>query len=142
MNLATEGKINLLVIFIRFVTQSKLSLIFTKTLLFPHKAACFSNKPRGAYKNADGNSKFHITKLNPWKLTFWKQRIMAEDKIKVSVTLANEYKFEDKNFIILIFQSPVLILRYRSNHQRHSMKKGVLKNFTKFTEKHLCKSLF
>ena len=67
---------------------------------------------------------------------------MAEDKIEVSVTLANEYKFEAKNVIILIFQSPVLILRYRSNHQRHSMKKGVLKNFTKLTEKHLCKSLF
>ena len=30
----------------------------------------------------------------------------------------------------------------RSSHQRCSMKKGVLKNFTKFTGKHLCQSLF
>ena len=29
----------------------------------------------------------------------------------------------------------------RSSHQRCSMKKGVLRNFAKFTEKHLCQSL-
>ena len=56
----------MLVTFIqRFVTQSQLSLIFTKTLLFPHKTAYFSNNSHNAYKNADGNSKFNITKLNP-----------------------------------------------------------------------------
>ena len=31
---------------------------------------------------------------------------------------------------------------YRSSHQRCSMKKGVLRNFTKFPGKHLCQSLF
>ena len=30
----------------------------------------------------------------------------------------------------------------RSSHQRCSIKKSVLKNFTKFTGKHLCQSLF
>ena len=30
----------------------------------------------------------------------------------------------------------------RSSHQKCSMKKDVLKNFTKFTGKHLCQSLF
>ena len=30
----------------------------------------------------------------------------------------------------------------RSSQQRCSMKKGVLRNFTKFTGKHLCQSLF
>ena len=30
----------------------------------------------------------------------------------------------------------------RSNHQRCSVKKGVLRNFAKFTGKHLCQSLF
>ena len=30
----------------------------------------------------------------------------------------------------------------RSSYQRCSMKKGVLRSFTKFTEKHLCQSLF
>ena len=66
MNLEIEGKISLLVTFIqRFVTQSKLSLIFTKTLLFPHTTAYFSNNSHNVYKNADDNTKFNITKLNP-----------------------------------------------------------------------------
>ena len=30
----------------------------------------------------------------------------------------------------------------RSSHQRCSLKKGVLKNFAKFTERHMCQSLF
>ena len=30
----------------------------------------------------------------------------------------------------------------RSSHQRYSARKGVLRNFTKFTEKHLCQRLF
>ena len=33
-------------------------------------------------------------------------------------------------------------LAYRSSHQRCSIKKGVLRNFPKFTGKHLCQSLF
>ena len=106
MNLETEDKINLLVTFIqRFVTQSKLSLIFTKTAYY------FSDSSHDALKNAD-NSKFHITKLNPWKLTFWKQPIRAEDEIEVSVILANKYKVKAKNFIIPIFYFPVSFLLY------------------------------
>ena len=31
---------------------------------------------------------------------------------------------------------------YRSSHQRCSLRKGVLRNFAKFTGKHLCQSLF
>ena len=31
---------------------------------------------------------------------------------------------------------------FRSSHQRSSMKKGVLRNFAKFTGKYLCQSLF
>ena len=31
---------------------------------------------------------------------------------------------------------------YRSSHRRCSMQKGVLRNFTKFTGKYLCQSLF
>ena len=66
MNLETEGKISLLVTYIqRFVTQCKLSLIFTKRLLLPRKTAYFSNNSHNANKNADGNSKFNINKLNP-----------------------------------------------------------------------------
>ena len=56
----------MLVTFIQwFVTQSKLSLIFTKTLLFLHKTAYFSNNSHNTCKNADGNANFNTTKLNP-----------------------------------------------------------------------------
>ena len=42
LNLEIEGKVSLLVTFIqRFVTQSKLSIIFIETLLSPHKTAYF-----------------------------------------------------------------------------------------------------
>ena len=41
-------------------TQSNLSLIFTKTLLFSHKTTYFSNDSYDSYKNADGNSKIYI----------------------------------------------------------------------------------
>ena len=37
--------------------------------------------------------------------------------------------------------SKMLLVKPRSSHQRCSMQKGVLRNFTKFTEKHLCQSL-
>ena len=35
-----------------------------------------------------------------------------------------------------------LVLSYRSSRQKCSVRKGVLGNFTKFTGKHLCQSLF
>ena len=34
------------------------------------------------------------------------------------------------------------LLKYRSSHQKCSVRKGVLRNFAKFTWKHLCQSLF
>ena len=72
--LETEGKIYFIVTFIQmFVTQSKLSLIFTETLLFSHKTAYFLNDRHDSYKNTDGNSKAYIAKLIPFsKLTPYK----------------------------------------------------------------------
>ena len=103
MNLETKGKISLLVPFIqRFVTQSKLSLIFTKTLLLPHKTASVLSNLHDAYKNANDNSKFYTTKLNPWKLSFWKQPVIADEEIKVIVILTNKYKVKANNLIIPI----------------------------------------
>ena len=62
--LETEDKINSLVTLISWLlTQSKQSLILTKTLCFPHKSAYFLNDWHDSYKNADGNSKFRISKL-------------------------------------------------------------------------------
>ena len=44
---------------------------------------------------------------------------------------------------ILFWQSSQIgVVRFRSSHQRCSLKKFVLRNFTKFTGKHLCQSLF
>ena len=64
-----------------------------------------------ALKNAN-DSKFHITKLNPWKLTFRKQPKIAGGEIKVNVILANKYIVKAKNFIILFFYFPVSFLQY------------------------------
>ena len=36
----------------------------------------------------------------------------------------------------------MLCLRFRSSHGRCSVRKGVLRNYAKFTGKHLCQSLF
>ena len=99
MNLEIEGKISLLVTFKqRFFTQSKLSLKFTKLLLFPHKTAYFSNNSHNAYKNADCSSEFNITNLNPWRLTFGKQPVIGKDEIKVSVFVANKTKVKSQEF--------------------------------------------
>ena len=86
----------------RFVTQSNLFLIFSKTLLFLQKTAHFLNNSHNTYKNADGKSKLNMTKLNPWKFAFWKQPVKAKDEIKVNVILSNKYKVKSKNFSILI----------------------------------------
>ena len=48
------------------------------------------------------NSKFNILKLNPLKMTFWKQPVIAKDEIKVSVILANKSEVKAKNFVISI----------------------------------------
>ena len=40
-----------------------------------------------------------------------------------------------------LLKATLLDKLYRSSHRRCSMKKGVLKNFPKFTGKHLCQSL-
>ena len=102
MNLEIEGKISLVVTFKqRFFTQSKLSLKFTK-LLFPHKTAYFSNNSHNTYKNADCNSKFNITNLNPWRLAFGKQPVIGKDEVKVSVFLGNKSEVKAKNFVIPI----------------------------------------
>ena len=36
----------------------------------------------------------------------------------------------------------MFVVKYRSIHQRCSIKKGVLRNFAKFKGKHLCQRLF
>ena len=40
------------------------------------------------------------------------------------------------------FQKTLKLLACRSSHQRCSMKKRVVRNFAKFTEKHLCQGLW
>ena len=54
--------------------------------------------------------------------------------------------FSILNFAMTKWFSPVTsfvkVFLLRSSHQRCSLRKGVLRNFTKFTGKHLCQSLF
>ena len=42
----------------------------------------------------------------------------------------------------MIYKSSLWLSRSRSSHQRCSIKKGVLRNVAKFTQKHLCQNLF
>ena len=63
------------------------------------------------------------------------------------VTIISEYVFFifSNVFIYPYFKFNYLIFYlfgFRSSHRRCSVKKGVLRNFTKFTGKHLCQSLF
>ena len=60
--------------------------------------------------------------------------MIAKAEIKVSVDLACEFKINTKIVIILIF--------YFKKKSSFFCEKGVLRNFTKFTGKHLCQSLF
>ena len=48
------------------------------------------------------NSKFNILKLNPSKMTFRKQPVIAKDEIKISAILANKSEVKAKNFVIPI----------------------------------------
>ena len=79
MNLETEGKI------------SKAVPNFLKHYYFHIKQPIIIYNSHNPYKNADA-----------WKLTFWKQLVIAKDDIKVSVILANKYEVKAKNFIIPI----------------------------------------
>ena len=49
------------------------------------------------------------------------------------------YHFKD---LIQTFIETICYFKVRSSHQRCSVRKGVLRNFTKFTGKHLSQSLF
>ena len=65
------------------------------------------------------------------------------------------YYFE-RSKLFVVFQSPLILIYYqfetkkrrlmawkiRSSHQRCSVRKGVPRNFAKFTRKHLCQGLF
>ena len=57
-----------------------------------------------------------------------------------------KFIFLDQLNLLAMFQFLTNISKFRtthrSGHRRFSIKKGVLKNFAKFTGKHLCQSLF
>ena len=59
-------------------------------------------------------------------------------EISVQIQLFNDFKGAES---VLNCENSMLLI-YRSSHQMRSMKKGVLRNFAKFTGKLLCQSLF
>ena len=58
--------------------------------------------------------------------------------IFVDVSQDSRYFSDSQKYI----HSQYLSFRYRSSHRRSSVEKGALKNFAKFSGKHLCWSLF
>ena len=116
MNLEIEGKISLSVTFIqRFFTQSKLPLIFTKTLSFPRKTA----------------------KLNTDNYFYKKLHLSCFTVSRISLRLSSL----DTPLFFLLFL-PLWITKFRSSRSIMSFKIGVFKNFAIFTGKDLCWSLF
>ena len=87
-------------------------------------------------------------------------KTLAEDLVKcketpsiVSVIKQTKYRcdsLKDKNTQKLLCKSKwnegkwvsLRLSKARSSHRRCSVRKGILKNFAKFTGKHLCQSLF
>ena len=61
--------------------------------------------------------------------------IICTDETKFGCSLLNSVYLKLMNINIHL-------LKDRSSHQRCSIQKGALRNFTKFTGKHLCQSLF
>ena len=57
----------------------------------------------------------------------------------ISVGLVGAKRFLYSSYILLNLRNDGWI---KSSHQRCSVRKGALRNFAKFTEKHLCQSLF
>ena len=56
--------------------------------------------------------------------------------------LKNSHNFSSLSFYLVFQNTKSLDGPCRSSHPRCSIKKGVLKNFAKFTGKHQCQSLF
>ena len=96
------------------------------------------NKLTNAYKNTDGNSEFHISKLNPWKLAFWKETIIAEDEVKASVILAKRTRSKPSVSSFRSFSFLPPLYGTEAPTRGNLWRKVFFKNFTKFTEKHLC----
>ena len=77
----------------------------------------------------------------------WVLRVKKREK-KKDLLMKAQKLYNEKEMVFLAF----LRVKYfyydnmkeqdRSSHQRCSVKKGVLKNFAKFTGKHMCQSLF
>ena len=58
----------------------------------------------------------------------------------VKFAFIHNFEKHDSNLSLVSFK--FCNIKYRSSHQRCSIKKGVLRNFTIFTGKHLCQGLF
>ena len=69
------------------------------------------------------------------RIAFWKECCFS----------VNLQKFQKSKFLEMIRPNALIVSQYcllRSSRREMLRKKGVLENFTKFTEKHLCWSLF
>ena len=113
---------------------------------------CFHNDIKILFENANNELK----RISQW----FKVNTISLNEIKIRLTLFHKSRNRDKlplqlpnlkineyeikrsssieSFGVLVDKN----FRYKSSHQRCSVKKGVLKNFTIIAGKHLCWSLF
>ena len=106
--------------------QSKLQTSWTKVLLNRTNSHIF--EPYVAHSN------IHEIFQNIYHLIYFIFYTEASVVFLVQLTPALFHRWDMAIFYV--------ILTSRSSHQRCSVKTGVLRNFAKFTEKHLCQSLF
>ena len=67
------------------------------------------------------------------------RKICCQKALLVKVTFDVDFRWAKVSFDWFL---PIHFIRYRSSHQRCSIRKNVLRNFTKFTGKHLRQSLW
>ena len=76
------------------------------------------------------------------KLKNAENSMRINQQISVITTTSNEIEDQEKDTVQKEKSEKSKLILYRSSHRRCSVTEGVLRNFAKFTGKHLCQSLF
>ena len=76
------------------------------------------------------------------KLKNAENSMRINQQISVITTTSNEIEDQEKDTAQKEKSEKSKLILYRSSHRRCSVTEGVLRNFAKFTGKHLCQSLF
>ena len=86
---------------------------------------------------------YQLMFLRSWQISFTNERKQLPWTVPINHEITLNLGFPNINTWNVIFSDlNWWLIRCRSSCQRCFVRKGVLRNFAKFTEKHLCQSLF